>query len=49
MGPPRERRGLPMHYVPHGKTLLDRAGALVHTTFALAALRPARPRARTAA
>ena len=49
MGPPRERRGLPMHYVPHRKTLLDRAGALVHTTFALAALRPARPRARTAA
>ena len=49
MGPPRERRGLPMHYVPHGKTLLDRAGALVHTTFALAALRPARPRGRTAA
>lgn len=49
VGPPRERRGLPMHYVPHGKTLLDRAGALVHTTFALAALRPARPRARTAA
>ncbi|MCG7593401.1 oxygenase MpaB family protein [Mycobacterium sp. PSTR-4-N] len=49
MGPPRDRRGMPMHYVPHGKTLLDRAGALVHTTFALAALRPGRPRTRTAA
>ncbi|TRW83402.1 DUF2236 domain-containing protein [Mycolicibacterium sp. 018/SC-01/001] len=49
MGPSRERRGLSMHYVPSGKTLLDRAGALVHTTFALAALRPGRPRSRTAA
>ncbi|MEW5812012.1 MAG: oxygenase MpaB family protein [Actinomycetota bacterium] len=49
MGPPRERRGLPVHYVPRSKSLLDRAGALVHTTVALAALRPGRPRSRTAA
>ena len=48
MGPPRDRRGLPMHYVPRGKTILDRAGSLVHTTFSLAGLRPARAR-RTAA
>jgi uncharacterized protein (DUF2236 family) len=46
MAPPRDRRGLPMHYVPRGKTLLDRAGSLVHTTFSLAALRPGRPRGR---
>ena len=42
MDPPRDRRGLPMHYVSRRKTLLDRAGALVHTTFSLPALRPAR-------
>ena len=41
MAPPRDRRGLPMHYVPRRKTLLDRAGSLVHTTFSLAGLRPA--------
>lgn len=48
MGPPRDRRGLPMHYVPSRRTLLDRAGALVHTTFSLAGLRPARGRDRAA-
>ena len=37
-----------MHYEPQRKTLLDRAGSLVHTTFSLAGLRPARGR-RTAA
>ncbi len=36
MGPPRDRHGMPMHYVPRGKSLLDRAGSLVHTTFSLA-------------
>jgi hypothetical protein len=39
MSPPRDRRDLPMHYVPPRKTLLDRAGSLVHTTFSLASLR----------
>ena len=33
-----------MHYMPRRKTLLDRAGSLVHTTFSLAGLRPARGR-----
>ena len=40
-GPPRDRRGLPMHYFPRRKTLIERAGALVHTTFSLAGLRTA--------
>jgi uncharacterized protein (DUF2236 family) len=49
MGPPADRRGLPMHYVPSRRTLLDRAGSLVHTTFSLAGLRPAgRGRTRAA-
>jgi uncharacterized protein (DUF2236 family) len=43
--PPRDRWGLPMHYVPRRKTIIERAGSLVHTTFSLAGgLRPARPR-----
>lgn len=42
--PPRDRRGLPMHYVPRQKSLIERAGSLVHTTFSLAGLRPARGR-----
>jgi uncharacterized protein (DUF2236 family) len=43
--PPRDRRGLPMHYVPRRRTIIERAGSLVHTTFSLAGgLRPARPR-----
>ena len=42
--PPRERRDLPMHYVPRHKSLVERAGSLVHTTFSLAGLRPARRR-----
>ncbi len=42
--PPRDRRDLPMHYVPRRKSLLDRAGSLVHTTFSLAGLRLARGR-----
>lgn len=46
--PPRDRRGLPMHYVPRRKSLFERAGSLVHTTFSLAGLRPAGGR-RTAA
>jgi uncharacterized protein (DUF2236 family) len=46
--PPRDRRGLPMHYVPRRKTLAERAGALVHTTFSLAGLRPARGPGRAA-
>jgi hypothetical protein len=46
--PPRERRELPMHYVPgvgrRPMSLVERAGSLVHTTFSLAGLRPARGR-----
>lgn len=57
--PPRDRKGLPMHYAPQRKSpfprppvpippspkaLVERAGSLVHTTFSLAALRPARGR-----
>ena len=43
MAPPADRKGLPMHYQPRQKSLLDRAGSLVHTTFSLAGLgrRPA--------
>jgi uncharacterized protein (DUF2236 family) len=37
--PPRDRRDLPMHYVPRQKSLFERAGSLVHTTFSLAGLR----------
>jgi hypothetical protein len=48
MAPPRDRHGLSMHYVPPRKTLLDRAGSLVHTTFSLAGLRPARGRGKAA-
>jgi hypothetical protein len=44
MAPPRERWDLPMHYVPRHKSLMERAGSLVHTTFSLAGLRPARGR-----
>ncbi|MCP9272555.1 oxygenase MpaB family protein [Mycolicibacterium arenosum] len=40
--PPRDRRTLPVHYVPRQKSLIERAGSLVHTTFSLAGLRPAR-------
>jgi uncharacterized protein (DUF2236 family) len=47
-GPPRDRHGLPMHYFPRRKTLVERAGALVHTTFSLAGLRPAGGRGRAA-
>ena len=46
--PPRDRKGLPMHYFPRRKTLAQRAGSLVHTTFSLAGLRPARGRGRAA-
>ncbi len=48
MAPPRDRRGLPMHYVPRSKTLIERAGSLVHTTFSLAGVRPARNRSKAA-
>jgi uncharacterized protein (DUF2236 family) len=44
MAPPKDRWGLPMHYVPHHRTLMERAGSLVHTTFSLAGRRPARGR-----
>lgn len=46
-GPPRDRRDMPMHYVPRRQkhpSLIERAGSLVHTTFSLAGLRPARGR-----
>jgi uncharacterized protein (DUF2236 family) len=39
--PPRERWELPMHYIPRHRSLMERAGSLVHTTFSLAGLRPA--------
>ena len=44
--PPRERRELPMHYVPRHKSLVERAGSLVHTTFSLAGLRRSARRGR---
>jgi uncharacterized protein (DUF2236 family) len=37
--PPRDRRGLSMHYFPRRKTLIERAGSLVHTTFSLTGMR----------
>ncbi|WP_118915028.1 oxygenase MpaB family protein [Mycobacterium shigaense] len=60
MAPPRDRRGLPMHYVPPrsrtalrsplepAKTLFERAGSLVHGTLSIAGLRPPRSRGRAA-
>ena len=39
MAPPSDRRGLPMHYFPPRKSIIERAGSLVHTTFSLAGLR----------
>ena len=48
MAPPKERRGLSMHYVPRTKSLVERAGSLVHTTFSLAGLRPVRGRSAAA-
>lgn len=47
MGPPRDRRHLPLHYVPDRggpPSIIERAGSLVHTTFSLAGLGPARNR-----
>jgi hypothetical protein len=37
-----------MHYQPRQKSLLDRAGSLVHTTFSLAGLRPAAAKRKVA-
>jgi hypothetical protein len=37
-----------MHYFPPHKSIIERAGSLVHTTFALAGLRPARGRGKAA-
>jgi hypothetical protein len=52
VAPPRDRRGLPMHYFPPGslraKSLIERAGSLVHTTLSLAGLRPAGGRTKAA-
>jgi uncharacterized protein (DUF2236 family) len=48
MAPPRDRRGLPMHYFPPRKSLMARAGSLVHTTLSLAGMRPARGPKRAA-
>jgi uncharacterized protein (DUF2236 family) len=59
--PPRDRRGLPMHYFPPysrsalrspldpAKFLMERAGSLVHGTLSLTGLRPARGRGKKAA
>jgi hypothetical protein len=56
VAPPRDRRGLPMHYFPPrprsplepAKALFERAGSLVHGTLSIAGLRPARGRGRAA-
>jgi uncharacterized protein (DUF2236 family) len=48
VAPPSDRRGLPMHYFPPRKSIIERAGSLVHTTFSLAGLRPARGRGKAA-
>jgi hypothetical protein len=56
MAPPRDRRGMPMHYFPPrprspldpAKAILERAGSLVHGTLSIAGLRPARGRKRAA-
>ena len=48
MSPPRDRRNMPMHYLPPHRSLLDRVGSLVHTTFSLAGVRPARGRNKAA-
>lgn len=48
MAPPPDRRGLPMHYFPRRKSIMERAGALVHTTLSLAGARANRGRARAA-
>jgi hypothetical protein len=52
VAPPRDRRGLPMHYFPPpyhpAKALMERAGSLVHTTLSLAGVRPARGPRRAA-
>lgn len=60
MAPPRDRRGLPMHYFPPrargfapfplepARLIMERAGSLVHNTLSLAGLRPARGRGRAA-
>jgi uncharacterized protein (DUF2236 family) len=47
--PPADRRDMPMHYSPPHKTLLSTVGSLVHTTFSLAGVRPARSRTRARA
>lgn len=44
MAPPPDRRGLPMHYFPRRKSLVERAGSLVHATFSLAGTRVVRGR-----
>jgi hypothetical protein len=57
MAPPRDRRGLPMHYFPPrprsplepARFLMERAGSLVHGTLSLTGLRPARGRGKRAA
>jgi hypothetical protein len=58
VAPPRDRRGLPMHYSPPpprsafdpalqpARALMERAGSLVHTTLSLAGLRSARGRTK---
>jgi hypothetical protein len=48
MAPPPDRRGLPMHYFPPRRTVIERAGSLVHTTISLAGLRPSRGRGKAA-
>jgi hypothetical protein len=56
MAPPRDRRGLPMHYFPPrsrsalypAQMIMERAGSLVHNTLSLAGLLPARGRSRAA-
>ncbi|MCG5433445.1 oxygenase MpaB family protein [Mycobacterium sp. MYCO198283] len=44
-GPPRDRRTLPVHYVPRRRSLAARAGSLMHGTLSLAGVRRGSPAA----
>lgn len=49
--PPKGRRNTGMHYVPpisRRIRLIERAGSLMHSTFSLAGVRPARPKPKAA-
>ena len=48
MAPPRDRRGCPCTMSPDTRASSRARGSLVHTTFSLAGLRPARGRSTAA-